>query len=86
MASSIAMKDYFFFSNVTRGILIANDLELGLEKDFYLSTIFKVHDDELTKQHMKESGHERVKNMTLFSFKAIEGQSPMTLEDNYPGK
>ena len=35
------LRDYYFFSSVTRGMLILNDLEF--EKEVFVSTMFKMH-------------------------------------------
>ena len=52
-ASNIKIRDYFFFSNVSRGLMILNNFSFREEP--FILLMFKIHADQITQEMPERS-------------------------------
>lgn len=49
-SSVMHMQDCFFFSKVSRGVLLLNELQLNAKDEIFMSLLFKIHVDQIQEE------------------------------------
>ena len=44
------MQDYFFFSKITKGVMLFNDMTINMKEELYMGLLFKVHVDQIEEE------------------------------------
>ena len=51
------MQDFFYFSKVTKGVHLLNDLKLSFSQDQFMCLMFKIHLDQICEELDEENQH-----------------------------
>lgn len=65
-AANIKIRDYFFFSKVSRGLLVMNNFSLREEP--FILLMFKIHADKISEELPDRTRSFNKQRMTLVSF------------------